>query len=513
VRKHSFPSLREIASSAFQNGRRILIVMSLTLAVAVAAAVITRPSYMATSTLLVLLSPEYAYRPEAGAETFVNMALERDAILSSEVSILMGTKLQYEVVNKIGVERIYPEAAEAPSWVATTYHRLLGQRATRNPIDLAVAEFSKNLVAYPDKTGNTIQVGFRHKNPALAAEAVNDLVAAYLGVRESVYLDVQSDLVQKQVDQLKKDLSQASGELDRYQKEAGISDFSTQLDVLLRQQGDLSHQLLASQTAAADASQRVQTIKDQLAKTPVQIVQFSDDEGDRRVQPTQDALAALRQKETDLRQSYTDSSDKVIAVRNQIAAMQAEMSRLQASSKPSAVRKGLNETYATLDLDRLRAESALAAAMQQEIAIKQQLATIDETVSDLYGKKAGLEDRQRQKELLEQNYAAATKTLDERRLQENVEAKKATNVRVIQQAGAPLKSDGIRFVILAGGLIISVLLGLMTAFLSDVFRRGFTSPERLERALGLRVLSSISVSHRFQEICTLADDRGKWLSK
>jgi uncharacterized protein involved in exopolysaccharide biosynthesis len=190
--------------------------------------------------------------------------------------------------------------------------------------------------------------------------------------------------------------------------------------------------------------------------------------------------------------------------------MQNEIGHLQNNGKPSAVRRGLNEVYATLDLDRLRAESSLAAATQQHTAIEVQLQQVDKAIGDLYQKKSGLEERQRQKALIEQNYAAAMKTLDERRMQENVEAKKATNVRVIQPAGPPLKSNSIRLVILAGGAIMSLVIALLTAFLSDVFRRGFISPERLERNLGVRVLGSVSASHRFKPILALAETRDQW---
>ena len=105
---------------------------------------------------------------------------------------------------------------------------------------------------------------------------------------------------------------------------------------------------------------------------------------------------------------------------------------------------------------------------------------------------------------------SAMKTLDDRRMQENVEAKKATNVRVIQPAGPPLRSNSIRMVILAGGLIMSLVVALLTAFLSDVFRRGFISPERLERNLGVRVLGSVSASYRLKPILSLAETRDQW---
>lgn len=508
--KRTFPSLRELLSSAFQDGRRIVILMAVTLALAVGAAFAVVPTYTAASTLLVLLSPEYAYRPEAGAETFVNMALERDAILSSEISILTSMNLQYEVINRIGVENLYPDLVKPRGWLGRLKQRLLGKGSQRDPVDLAADQLSKDLMAYPDKSGNTIQIGFRHTDPVMAAEVVNQLVSAYLASRESVYMDVQSDLVQKEADKLHADLDRASNDLTQYQMQSGISDFGTQLDILLRQQGDLNRNLQQTETTMADSSQRVQTIKAQLAKTPAQVVQFSDDESDRRVQAARDSLAALTQKETDLRQTYTDSSDKVIAVRSQIKAMQSEMMRLQNSGKPSAVRRGLNEVYATLDLDRLRAESSLAAATQQHAAIETQLQQVNAAISGLYEKKAGLEERQRKKALIEQNYAATMKTLDDRRMQENVEAKKATNVRIIQPAGPPLKSNSIKLVILAGGVIMSLVVALLTAFLSDVFRRGFISPERLERNLGVRVLGSVSASYRLKPILSLAETRDQW---
>ncbi len=82
-----------------------------------------------------------AYRPEAGADTFVNMALERDAILSSEISILSSTDLQYEVVSEMGVQRLYPSLIKPDGWFQRIEHRLLGRRSSRNPMDLAVEQF------------------------------------------------------------------------------------------------------------------------------------------------------------------------------------------------------------------------------------------------------------------------------------------------------------------------------------------------------------------------------------
>lgn len=512
VKQRAFPSLRELLTSAFKDSRRILMLMSLTIAVTIISAMVVVPTYTAGSTLLVLLSPEYAYRPEAGSEAFVNIALERDAILNSEISILTSVPMKKEVISKIGIAKIYPDLVGSGDILRSLKASLLAvlEQEPQEPdlVDAAVTQFSQDLIAFADKSGSTIEVGFRNKDPKIAAEVVNMLVQTYLAKRQGIYSDVQSDLVQKQADKLRVDLDRASADLNAYQTRSGIADFTTQLDILLRQQGDLQRTLQQNETAIVDATERLAIAKAQLAKTPAQIVQYSDNESDRRVQVARDSLAELKQREADLRQTYTDNSDKVVGIRSQIKAMETQIHDLQSNGQPSAVRRGLNDVYATLDLDRLRAESALAAANRQEVAIKAQLQNTNSNIENLYEKKAGLEERQRQKALLEQNYANVIKTLDERKMQESVEAKKTANVRIVQAAEVPTKPAPIRLVILVGGLIISLLIALVTAFLSDIFRRGFISAERIERSLGIRVLASVSPSDSVKQIIVLAN-RGR----
>jgi uncharacterized protein involved in exopolysaccharide biosynthesis len=508
MQQQMLPSLRELLNSAFKDARRVLFVALLIIVAAIAGAIIKTPYYTAHSTLLVLLSPEYAYRPDAGSEAVVNMALERDAILNSEISILTSASLARDVVRDIGLAQVYPKIARGPSLWRRVLNFVTGRTEPVDPIDAAAYEFSRDLTAKPDKSGSTIEVGFRHPDSQVAAKVVNELVAAYQRKRQAIYSDIQSNLVAAKAEQARQDLESKAAALAAYQNQTGVSDFDTQLDILLRQQGDLQRQLQQSETTIAEAQERLKTANAQLATTPAEVVQYSDNDTDRRIQAARDSLNTLKQREYDLRQTYTDSSDKVVTVRKQMAAMEAEIGRLQQNIQPSAVRKGRNDVYSTLQLDRLRAESTLGAAKQQQQETLNQLAGVKSTIEELYRKKAALEDLTRQKSLAEQSYTTAMKTLSERRMVEDIGSKRAANVRVVEPAEPPLKPAPIRLVIIVGGVILSLLVAFVTSFLSGFLRRSFISAERLEKTLGVPVLASVSTLESARPILALTGPGG-----
>jgi uncharacterized protein involved in exopolysaccharide biosynthesis len=504
----ALPSPRELLNAAFKDARRILLAAVIVLAAAGGAAWYKTPLYTAHTTLLVLLSPEYTARPDAGSEVAANTSLERDAILNSEISILTSTSLAKEVVAQIGVERLYPKIARGPSPLRAFLNRVLGHESSIDPVDAAASAFSKDLWAAADKTGSTIDVAYKHPDNAIAAEAVNALIAAYQRKRQDIYADVQSDLVAAKTEQARQDLAAKAAALAAYQSETGVSDYGTQLDILLRQQGDLQRQLQQTETDAADATERLKIAQSQLATTPAEVLQYADSETDRRIQDARDSLNGLKQRQSELLQTYTDKSDKVITVQKQIAAMEQEITKLQQSAQPSAVRKGRNDVYSTIELDQVKAQSAIAAAQQQHKEVEVQLAAVSDSIQQLYSKKAKLDDLTRQEGLAEQAYATAMKTLHERQMVEDVGAKRATNVRVIEPASAPLKPAPIRLVILAAGLMLAIIVALMTAFFSEFLRRSYISAERLERDLGIPVLVSVSASSSARPILALASAKG-----
>jgi polysaccharide biosynthesis protein PslE len=439
-----------------------------------------------------LMSDEYALRPNAlSTQATPTLALERDAIMNSELSILTSPGLVKAMLHKVGPERIYPSSVEG-GMLQGLVHALFGG-SEADPVDQVADRFMRDFKAAPDKSGSTIVATFRHTDRDMAAEALNQLVQLYQEKRAEVYANAQSGLIKVEVDKAKTDLDKASAELQAYQLQHGISDFSAQMDLLLRRLADLTRAQQAADTEVLESAKRVSTLTQQLEKTPAQVVQYAESDADGRVKAARDNLVNLRRQESELRQTYTEESQKVMAVRRQIDAMQGEVRRLSSGAgAPSAVRRGQSEVHSSLQLDLARAHSESDSLEQRKRELGLQVADVQSQVNTLQATRADLEALARQKGLSEQTYMAATKVLQERLVIEGMGSKKAANVRVIEPAEPPLKPERTRLIILVGGVMLSLLCGLLAAVLGDRFRRTFIAPERLEAELGLPVLASIS---------------------
>jgi polysaccharide biosynthesis protein PslE len=484
-------SARSAINSAFRDRRRIGAVMAVVLLAALVVALLKAPAYTATTSLLVLMSDEYALRPNAlSTQATPSLALERDAIMNSELSILMSPGLVKAMLHKVGPQRLYPSSVEGGM-----LHRLapsMFEDDAVDPADQVVERFMRDFKAAPDKSGSTIVATFRHTDRDLAAEALNVLVQLYQEKRAEVYANAQSGLIKVEVDKARTDLDKASAELQAYQLQHGISDFGAQMDLLLRRLADLTRAQQAADTDVLESARRVATLTQELEKTPAQVVQYAESDADGRVKVARDSLVDLRRQESELRQTYTEQSQKVTSVRRQIDTMEREVRRLSAAGAPSAVRRGQSEVHSSLQLDLARAHSERESLEQRKRELGLQVADVQRQVNTLQARRADLEALGRQKGLSEQTYMAATKVLQERLVIEGMGSKKAANVRVIEPAESPLKPDRTRLVILAGGVMLSLLCGLLAAVLGERFRRTFIAPERLEAELGLPVLACVS---------------------
>ena len=93
--------------------------------------------------------------------------------------------------------------------------------------------------------------------------------------------------------------------------------------------------------------------------------------------------------------------------------------------------------------------------------------------------------------MLEDNYRAVTKILDERQTVEAVEAHRESSVRVVQPPRVPALPQPTRRLILLAGLVVSMLLSIGSILMSHFFRAIYLRPEALEMDTGLVVLASV----------------------
>jgi uncharacterized protein involved in exopolysaccharide biosynthesis len=445
---------RAIFNGVFKDWRRILTSMAAVLALSVILAMIIKPSYVADSTLLVLLSSEYSPRAAGDDSKSASIVLERDAVLKNEVEILTSTTLEKETLRSIGLGRVYPEDLKPPG-LGARFAKFLGEHIAAlasmfgarphparviDPLDLAVQKFGKDLTATPDKAGNIIVVTFRNRDPDVAAEVLNAQIDGYLAKRQELLRDSQTGVLTRQVDVLRAEVDQAGHDYADFKATNNISDYPTQRQFLLRQQSDTAQDLQQADRDIAQATQRIAVLQQDFNSLPKDTVQYRN--------------------------------------------------------APSVLPRGRPVVMDTLEVDRSRAQQDLAAGKGRRETDIAQLAKLAEQLATLDQKEFELQRLDGKRKLIDENFRSVAKALDDRALQENVMAKKTANVRVIQAAEPPVAPVNLRMMIAIAGVLLSIFTGIAAAVLSNAFRRGYISPGPLERSLGAPVLVSVPVLPR-----------------
>jgi len=178
-------------------------------------------------------------------------------------------------------------------------------------------------------------------------------------------------------------------------------------------------------------------------------------------------------------------------IHKQIADLEAEAKRVERSRSASVSRTGRNTVFDAIQLDALHAQTDLDAARQRLARDDQQLADIERSVQLLNRAQIQLQDLERQRAVADESYRSMSKTYTDRKLLEDVYAHRGANVRVVQPPEAPIHSTGVRSLLVLIGFVLSPIVGLLVAVVSEVTRKGYLSPEALERSMGIPVLASI----------------------
>jgi uncharacterized protein involved in exopolysaccharide biosynthesis len=112
-------------------------------------------------------------------------------------------------------------------------------------------------------------------------------------------------------------------------------------------------------------------------------------------------------------------------------------------------------------------------------------------VDALDAEESQLHELERNRAILEDNFRAVTKILDERQVLETVEAHRESSVRIVQPPVAPDLPLATRRLILLAGLVLSIVTSIGSILMSHFFRASYLRPEALEMDTGLTVLASV----------------------
>jgi uncharacterized protein involved in exopolysaccharide biosynthesis len=480
-------TLRNLLASLRFARTRIALSVLLVLLLAAAWASQVRPRYTSDSTLLVLLGSEYTYRPAAGEQSLANNALGLEPVLRTEVGILSSDDLHRSVIQKVGLDRLYPSYLQPQGGVRRLIRDAAAYLQNRfklnipglhtdsappgNPMEYALAEFDANLNIRAIRSSSVIELTFTHPDAALAAEALQMLEVQYLDFRRQLFKDVQMPIVRVQVDQLSKQLEAAENRVLEFKRDHDITNFQSRREILLQQQGEAERVLRQAESGVAQTTARLAEL-DQQMRAPNRDKAVA-------LAPMQSVVEGFRDREAQTRDRYLAVGRTVDEARTQVLQHQAEVARLQ-SQQMLALKQ---------DRDRVSAELRASTALRAETKTQLDKVVAElRAISDLETQVAQLE---RARTLAEESYRSAAKIMTDRGMLENVDAGKQAAIRIIQPPETPIAPEPLRRQIAVAGALISLILGALVALLSHYFRDVILLPEALEAETELPVLASV----------------------
>ena len=478
--------LRDLMLTAFSQKARVMLIFFCVMALSIFIAVQVEPDYKAKSSLLVLLGTEHSFRPAAGQQFTNGGGVDTEQVLRTEASILGSDDLHRTVIRDIGIERMYPKLFEKTGPIAQWFQdtrryvtdtlgltEKTSEVGALDPMSRAIDAYGRNLTITVDKKSSVIGVDFTNPDKVVAADALRILESQYLVLRSKLYGDVQAPLVQVQRDAVGKQLGDADVALQMFKQQHDISNFAERRAILLKQQGELETALTKSESTIAEQTARLTQLSQQLGSVT----------GTKKGNPNaaaalQGMVQAYQQRQEDAQTRYR-GSPAVDDARRQMLERETDIARMQAT-----------QAYG-VQTDKNKTEADLRASLAGHDAVASQLTVLNKQVASLDADESQLHYLERNRAILEDNYRAVTKILDERQTVEAVEAHRESSVRVIQPPRVPTLPLATRRLILLAGLVVSLLISIGSILMAHFFRAIYLRPEALEMDTGLTVLASV----------------------
>lgn len=464
-------TIREILTPVFYHWRVALLAFLIPLALALTAVAIAKPMFTAESRLLILLGDAYVFRDTTGAPV-ANQTFDRSQIVHAEMEILGARDVREEMLNAVGVDKVYP-----------------GLPAGRRGMDQALQNLSHDLSIENLPQSNTIEVKFRNRNPVVASTVVNKLVELYIVTRREVFQRADVTTVTGQQRDLKDQLAGFESQLAALANQYNIGDYDQELAAVQQQQAALTTQLSQQDQLIANASGRSSRLADQMRTAPATIELNNDQARSQRVEALTNALTALQERRRVAGARFNDDYPLVVELDRQIAEAEATLAATP-QSQTELVRRGSNPVRQQIETQLATARSDLAGLQSGRGEIARALGQANARLASLVQIGPQYRDLVRSRTLAETAYRGVSENAQDTRLQTSLAGANA-NVRVIEAAQPPAKGKTGRLLILAAGLVFGLIAALAVIMIAAAASPVMVTPRDVEAKLSLPVLSTV----------------------
>ncbi|MDH3712835.1 MAG: Wzz/FepE/Etk N-terminal domain-containing protein [Gammaproteobacteria bacterium] len=494
----------ELLSIAFKYKLTILAIALFSACVAYFVTSALPKVYQSHSVILVKPGREHVYSPEVGDRTTDLSRFRSDEIINTEAQILNSRDLKEELVDKFGVEQMYPslfdKRPKSPSWLEqlkaylptlnSTDSETSSLDSVQSPYEKSLQRLEDDLTIATVKDSNVIHIYLRNERPRVAADALGTLLDFFIDKHVEIYGDSRLPRMEQTLQEFETELNDAEAALANYQQRYKVFELEEEIRLRLAQRTVLDTDLNTTNKRIKEVGEQVAALSREIAQIPEKVSLYEDTDN-RHLQTARNRLLELQLKEQELLSKYSEESRRVAAVRREMESAQKFLRQADEDAVPR-VRTGINNVYTQMELQirRLRAELSALKANRDENEL--QLEQIKGSLPTLLVRQRELRGLERELAAKERIYDTYVKRLDEARVAASMDRERVTSVRIVQQPSVPTRSLGLRplhKVALAG--VLGLLAGLGIMFVIEYRRGVFMTAESVQWQLKLPVLASV----------------------
>jgi polysaccharide biosynthesis transport protein len=339
------------------------------------------------------------------------------------------------------------------------------------------------------KDTNVIEVTVQSPDRHVASRVANTMLDHYLDRTRLLSLQEVTrarEFVQKEAGKARRALQRSEDALLTFRR-------ANRVAALNAEQQSRTLDLVEVESKSRETSNNILRVQAQMREVRSQLGQqprervLNTGQKNPSVDALQARLAEATVERATLLKSYRPGSPEISAVDARIASLQSELKR-----EPLEQRIRLhvpNERYDKL-IDRLDTYQTELEGLQTQYAqLEPQLQEKRQRMNQLGPWEVRLVQLQRDRDMAEKSYLSLAGKLEDLQIRENARRSTARIIETASTPGSPVRPR--KAANLALSLCLGVLLGGCLAFLLEALDDRITTPEEVDRLLGLPVMGSI----------------------
>jgi uncharacterized protein involved in exopolysaccharide biosynthesis len=472
-------SIRSIASAVFR--KKWLVIASFATAVVAAGlfAYLIPDKY--ESRMKILVRNMRAEAPvTAGTEAPVDRNEVSESQIVSEIELLKSRDLLEKLVKETNLVKTDADGAE-----------------NHQEIEKAVFKLEKDLQITPIKKANIIEVSYASTSPETVALVLTRLSELYFDKHLQVHHPPGAYAFFKdQADAYQKELRGSENQLSAFQQQQNVVAIEQQKELILTKMVEANSKLQDLNGAIQETDKRITELQNQLDGMDRRVVTQS------RTLPNQFSaerlntmLVELKNRRIQLLAKFQPTDRVVREVDDQI---QGTTEALQKAVQSTAVEQAtdLNPLRQMLESDLTKAKVEQKGRLALRGNLSAQAGDYQKQLSKLEKATSRHNDLSRQVKQSEGNYQLYAKKEEESRINDALDKQKISNVSVAEAPTVPrAPNKNNRLLALIFGLSLGLITGIGTAFVSELLRETFITPQELEKYTGYSVLATLPIHH------------------